>query len=84
MRVEYTCTQVCQLEEDQNISPTPAFCTAFLLNHSTEYGLAAVFGWTEYMLECWLFPGVKVGFISAIGMCILTVIRSTYYVVYST
>lgn len=30
---------------------------SFLLNHSREYGIAAVASWAEYLLERWLLPG---------------------------
>lgn len=32
---------------------------SFLLNHSIEYGLAAVFSWVEFIIEAFLFPSLK-------------------------
>lgn len=44
---------------------------AFLLNHSFEYGAAALFSWIEYWLEVALLPQVKLDTVSAIGKSIL-------------
>jgi protein-S-isoprenylcysteine O-methyltransferase len=32
---------------------------SFLLNHSLEYGVAAVASWTEFFIEAFFFPGLK-------------------------
>lgn len=41
---------------------------SFLVNHSTEYCIAAAASWVEYWIEYYLFPGMKsLHFISVVG-----------------
>ena len=45
---------------------------SFLLNHSTEYQIAAAASWFEFLLELWLFPNLKRHcFISCIGLVLM-------------
>jgi protein-S-isoprenylcysteine O-methyltransferase len=45
---------------------------SFLLNHSLEYKIAAVASWFEFVIEFYLFPGVKGQFIlSFVGLCLV-------------
>ncbi len=41
------------------ISPSTLSLDSFLLNHSREYGVAALASWVEYGLESYLFPGMS-------------------------
>lgn len=51
------------------INPRSLSLDSFLLNHSREYGAAAVCSWTEYAVERYLFPGMKeFGFLSWLGL----------------
>ncbi|KAJ8884476.1 hypothetical protein PR048_016333 [Dryococelus australis] len=40
-------------------NPKNACVDSFLLNHSWEYGAAALGSWAEFLLEVWLFPRFK-------------------------
>ncbi|XP_071451299.1 protein-S-isoprenylcysteine O-methyltransferase [Hetaerina americana] len=41
------------------VNPRKLTVDSFLLNHSPEYGIAIVASWVEFLLEMWLFPGMK-------------------------
>eukprot|EP00053_Salpingoeca_punica_P023567 m.10702 g.10702 ORF g.10702 m.10702 type:complete len:345 (-) comp5291_c0_seq2:187-1221(-) len=45
---------------------------AFLLNHSKAYWIAAISSWTEFWLELYFVPGLKVPWISVIGFLLVT------------
>ncbi|XP_049873782.1 protein-S-isoprenylcysteine O-methyltransferase [Pectinophora gossypiella] len=54
-------------------NPRTLSIDSFILNHSVQYGLAAVASWTEWGLEYYFFPGMKTYFwLSYVGvlMCI--------------
>jgi len=38
-------------------NPRTLSLDSFILNHSVEYGVAAVASWTEFLIERWYFPG---------------------------
>lgn len=38
-------------------NPSTLSVDSFILNHSTEYGIAAVSSWVEFFIEIYLFPG---------------------------
>jgi len=38
-------------------NPRTLSLDSFILNHSVEYGVAAVASWTEFMIERWYCPG---------------------------
>ncbi|XP_063226341.1 protein-S-isoprenylcysteine O-methyltransferase [Bacillus rossius redtenbacheri] len=40
-------------------NPKSACVDSFMLNHSWEYGAAALASWTEFLLEVWLVPNLK-------------------------
>ena len=40
-------------------NPESLSTDSFLLNHSVEYGLAAVMSWLEFGVEAYLFPSMK-------------------------
>ncbi|XP_035698031.1 protein-S-isoprenylcysteine O-methyltransferase-like isoform X1 [Branchiostoma floridae] len=40
-------------------NPESLSLDSFLLNHSMEYGLAAIASWVEFGLEAWIFPDLK-------------------------
>lgn len=45
---------------------------SFLLNHSWEYGIAAISSWIEFWLEYYFFPGMKsFHFLSLIGLVLV-------------
>ncbi|KAI1309350.1 Protein-S-isoprenylcysteine O-methyltransferase [Halotydeus destructor] len=51
------------------INPRKVKLDSFLLNHSREYGLAAVGSWIEFLVERHFFPGLKeFKFITMIGL----------------
>jgi protein-S-isoprenylcysteine O-methyltransferase len=41
-------------------NPRTLSLDSFILNHSIEYGVAAVASWMEFLIERWLFPGKSV------------------------
>ena len=50
-------------------NPHTLSINSFLINHSWEYGIAAIVSWIEYCLEYYFFPSMKyVHFISCIGI----------------
>ncbi|XP_039292566.1 protein-S-isoprenylcysteine O-methyltransferase [Nilaparvata lugens] len=40
-------------------NPESLSISSFILNHSTEYKVAAVSSWIEFFFELWLYPGMK-------------------------
>eukprot|EP00052_Salpingoeca_macrocollata_P007492 m.60273 g.60273 ORF g.60273 m.60273 type:complete len:271 (-) comp16078_c0_seq2:43-855(-) len=46
---------------------------SFLLNHSREYGIAALAGLLEYSVEVYFFPGLKHGMITLLGLGLVVV-----------
>jgi hypothetical protein len=38
-------------------NPRTLSLDSFILNHSVEYGVAAVASWTEFLIERWYCPG---------------------------
>nr|CAD7447197.1 unnamed protein product [Timema bartmani]CAD7460502.1 unnamed protein product [Timema tahoe] len=53
--------------------PDSVTVDSFLLNHSFEYGAAAFASWAEFLIEQWLFPGLKQYYhVSMVGAAICT------------
>lgn len=50
-----------------NFSAVDIVYSAFLINHSWSYGLAAVASWIEYGLEATFLPQLKISYISHLG-----------------
>nr|CAG4637313.1 EOG090X0CFU [Ceriodaphnia reticulata]SVE73164.1 EOG090X0CFU [Ceriodaphnia reticulata] len=51
------------------IRPKNLSSESFLLNHSKAYGIAALTSWIEYLVELWLFPGLKnIFWLSGVGL----------------
>lgn len=45
---------------------------SFLLNHSREYGIAAISSWVEYLVEYMIYPDLKtLSFISSVGLVLV-------------
>lgn len=45
---------------------------SFLLNHSIEYGIAAVVSWIEYLVECIIYPDMKaISLFSLVGLILV-------------
>lgn len=55
------------------VNPKTLSLDSFLINHSTEYSVAAVCSWLEFILERWLYPDMKICWMSYIGvtLCII-------------
>ncbi|XP_069698735.1 protein-S-isoprenylcysteine O-methyltransferase isoform X2 [Periplaneta americana] len=50
-------------------NPRTLSLDSFILNHSVEYGVAAIASWTEFFIERWFFPGLKqVTAVSLVGV----------------
>ncbi|KAJ9577359.1 hypothetical protein L9F63_006039 [Diploptera punctata] len=50
-------------------NPRTLSLDSFILNHSMEYGVAAVASWAEFLIEHYFFPGLKeICVISSIGL----------------
>lgn len=53
-------------------NPESLSTDSFLLNHSKEYGIAAVASWIEFLIEAYLFPNSKsFSFINFIGLLLV-------------
>ncbi|XP_074041636.1 isoprenylcysteine carboxylmethyltransferase ste14 isoform X2 [Leptinotarsa decemlineata] len=56
------------------IQPKQVSTSSFVINHSPQYIIAAMSSWIEFLIECYIFPGMKqINWLSNIGllMCIL-------------
>jgi protein-S-isoprenylcysteine O-methyltransferase len=51
---------------------------SFLLNHSLEYGLAAMASWFEYLLELYFIPSIKTALITRILGLLLVMFGETF------
>jgi len=50
------------------INPKTLSLDSFLINHSPEYNIAAVCSWTEFLVERWIYPDMKISWISYVGL----------------